>query len=246
MEDAVLPGRDHGSRLLLGGIKDRLDSGFDHGRAKLGEQSRQPPLAEMRRAQHRGEIAAELTGVADVQRQQIEQVVAQLAGFVEFDRRDAQSFLIDLGGAGIVGAMGGAADVALMRAHDGPEQPPLAGEYRHEDGEIGQMAAAVIGIVEQDDVARLDVLEPFLDRDRRPGQCTDVNRQMVGLCDQACIGVADRQRKIAAGIEDLRIGGAKHRLAHLFHDRTEPVLDDGTRDGIDLGGHSYPLLFVAA
>ena len=51
--------------------------------------------------------------------------------------------------------MGGAADVALMRAHDGPEQPLVAGEYRHEGGQIGQMAAAVIGIVEQDDVARL-------------------------------------------------------------------------------------------
>ena len=123
VEHAVLPGRDDGAGLLLGRVEDRLDRGFDHRRAELGEQSRQPPLAEMRRPEHRGEVAAEFAGVADVQRQQIEQVVAQLAGLVELDRRDAQAFLLDLGGAGIIGAMGGAADIALMRAHDGPEQP---------------------------------------------------------------------------------------------------------------------------
>ena len=134
--------------------------------------------------------------------------------------------------------MGGAADVALVRAHDGPEQTLAVGENRHEGGQIRQMAAAVIGIVEQDDVARLHVLEPRLDRERRPGQRADMNRKVIGLRDQTPAGVADRQREIAAGIEDLRIGGAKHRFAHLLYDRTEPVLDDGARDGIDLGGHS--------
>ncbi len=89
-----------------------------------------------------------------------------------------------------------------------------------------------------------NILEPFLDRDRRPGQRADVNRKMIGLRDQASSGVADRQREIAAGIEDLRIGGAKHGLAHLFHDRTEPMLDDGTRDGIDPGRHCTPLLLI--
>ena len=185
VEDAVLPGRDHSPRLLLRRVEDRLHGGFHHRRAELGKQSRQPPLAEMRRAQHRGEVAAEFAGVADVQRQQIEQIVAQLAGFIELDRRDAQAFLIDLGGGGIIGAMGGAADVALMRAHDGPEQPLVAGEDRHEGGQVRQMAAAMIGIVEQDDVARLHVLEPLLDRERRPWQRADMNRQMIGLRDQA-------------------------------------------------------------
>ncbi len=108
----------------------------------------------MRRAQHRREVAAKLPGIANVERQEIEQVVAQLAGLVELDRRNAQAFLKDLGSARVIGAMGGAADVALMRAHDGPEQPPFAGKDRHEDGEVRKMAAAMIGIVEQDDVAR--------------------------------------------------------------------------------------------
>jgi hypothetical protein len=64
--------------------------------------------------------------------------------------------------------MGSTADIALMGANDGPEQTLLAIEHRHEDGEIGQMAAAMIGIVEQDHVARTNVLEAFLDCKRRP------------------------------------------------------------------------------
>jgi hypothetical protein len=129
--------------------------------------------------------------------------------------------------------MGGAADIAEMGADDGPEQALVAREYRHEDREVGQMAAAVIGIVEQDHVAGRDVLEPVLDHQRRPRQRADMDREMIRLRDQACSRVADRQREIAAGIEDLRIGGAKHGFAHFLHDRAQPVLNHGPRDGID-------------
>src|SRR3981189_3140497 len=103
------------------------------------------------------------------------------------------------------------------------------------------MAAAMIGIVEQDGVRGLEVLAPVLDRDRRPRQRADVNRKMVGLRDQARIGVANRQREVAAGIQDLRIGGAKHGFARLLDDRPHPKLGDRTRDGMGLGG----LLVVA-
>ena len=183
----------------------------------------------MRRPQHRGEVAAEFAGVADVERQEVEQIVAQLSGLVELDRRDAQAFLKDFGRGGIVGAMGGAADIALMGADDGPEQALAAVEHRHEGGEVGQMAAAMIGIVEQDDVARLDILEAFLDRERGPWQRADMDRDMIGLRDQAAARVADREREVAAGIEDLRIGGAKHGFAHFLHDRT--TADAGRRNG---------------
>ena len=148
----------------------------------------------MGRPQHRGEVAAKLARVADVERQQIEQVLARPAGLREPDRRDAQPFLPDLGGAGIVGAVGGAADIAEMGADDGPEQALVAGEYRHEDRQIGQMAAAVIGIVEQKHVAGHDVLEPVLDHQRRPGQRADMDREVIGLRDQAGPRVANRQR----------------------------------------------------
>src|SRR6266699_2809638 len=65
-----------------------------------------------------------------------------------------------------------------------------------------------------------------------------MNRDVIGLRDQAAACVANCERKVAAGIEDLRIGGAKHGLAHLLHDRTEAVLNDRTCNGIDFCGHS--------
>src|SRR5205085_8825761 len=65
-----------------------------------------------------------------------------------------------------------------------------------------------------------------------------MDRDVIGLCDQATTRVANRERKIAAGIEDLRIGGAKHGFAHLLHDRTETVLNNRTCNGIDFFCHS--------
>src|SRR4029077_10237749 len=90
VKDAVLPGRDHRAGLLLGRIEDRFNGGCDDGRAELREQFRDAPLAEMRSPEHRGEVAAKLARVSDVQRQQIEQILARPSGLVEFDGRNAQ------------------------------------------------------------------------------------------------------------------------------------------------------------
>ena len=112
--------------LRFGGVEDGVDRGVHDPAPNSREKLRQPPLAEPRRADHRREVATEIAGIAGVGGEHVEQVVAQRAGLVEADGRDAQAFLPDLGGAGIVAAMRGAADVALVRAHDGPEQAALA------------------------------------------------------------------------------------------------------------------------
>ena len=139
---------------------------------------------------------------------------------------------------GVVGAMRRAADVALMRAVDRPEaRRLLALEHRHKGGQIGQVVAAVIGVVEQEDVALVDVVAKELGhRLRRKGQGADMDRHMLGLGDQPAVEVADRGREVAARIEDLRIGGAQHRLAHLLDDRQQAMLDDRDDDRIDAIG----------
>jgi hypothetical protein len=131
-----------------------------------------------------------------------------------------------------------AADVALVRADDGPEQPLAAVEHRHEGGDVRQMAAAMIRVVHQDHVARLHVEYALLDGTRRPRQRADMHRNMVGLRDQPRLRIADRQREIAAGVEDLRIRRAQHRFTHLGDDGAETMLDDGASDGIDRALHS--------
>ena len=72
---------------------------------------------------------------------------------------------------------------------------------------------------------------------RRERQRADMDRHVLGLRDQPAVEVADRGREVAARIEDLRIGGAQHRLAHLLDDREQPVLHDRDDDRIDGIGH---------
>ncbi len=96
------------------------------------------------------------------------------------------------------------------------------------------MIAAVIRVVEQKDVAGIDVAaEELGHRLRREGQRADMDRHVLGLRDQPPVEIADRGREIAARIEDLRIGGAQHRLAHLLDDREQPMLHDRDDDRID-------------
>ena len=167
--DAIRPARDHGAHLTLGAIQHGLDRGVRGRRAELLEQGGKAALADPGRADHRREVAAKLARVPHVQHDQVEHVLAQPARLVEPERRDPDALLPDLGGARVVGAVRGAADVALMRAVDRPERQPVAIEHRHERGQIRQVVAAVVGVVEQEHVARPDVAaKVVVHRTRRP------------------------------------------------------------------------------
>src|SRR5207247_10335538 len=60
--DAVLPLRDDRPGLALGAVEYRLDRRIGDGPAELGCERQQGPLAAMRRADHCGEITAEVAG----------------------------------------------------------------------------------------------------------------------------------------------------------------------------------------
>ena len=51
------------------------------------------------------------------------------------------------------------------------------------------------------------------------------------------VTVGDRGGEVAARVEDLGVGGAQHRLAHLLDDGLEAVLHHGHGDGIDAIAH---------
>src|SRR6516165_8785657 len=85
------------------------------------------------------------------------------------------------------------AAIALMSAVDRPEHRLLAIEDRHEGGEVGEVIAAVIGIVQEEDIALANVsLKEVAHRARRPGQRADMNRHMLGLRDEPAVEVANR------------------------------------------------------
>ena len=245
--DAIFPSGDDRTHLALGAVEHGLDAGVRRRRAELLHEPLQAPLADARRADHGGQVAAEVARVADVEDDHLVDVVSPLALVVELERRYPEPLLPDLGGGGIVGAVRGAADVALVRAVDRPEDVAVAVEHRHEGGEVGKMVAAAIGVVQQVDVAGLDVaLEELADRAGGVRQRADVDRHVLGLRDEAARGVAERGREIPARVQDLRVGRAKHGLAHLLDDRAQPVLDHRDGDGVDLLVHALlpPILIL--
>ena len=223
--DAVPPLGDDCAGLAFGAVEHRLDCCIGERPAEFGRQREQPPLADMRRADHRREIAAEIAWVPDIGRDHLQEIAAHFAAIVEPQRRDANAFLPNVGRGGVVGAVRRAADVALMRPVDRPEARQVAFEYRHKGGQIGQMVAAVVRVVEQENITLVDVVTKKLGhRLRRKRQGADMDRHVLGLRNQPAVEIANRGREVAARIEDLRIGGAKHRLAHLCDDRQQAML----------------------
>jgi hypothetical protein len=56
---------------------------------------------------------------------------------------------------------------------------------------------------------------------------------VICLSYEAAMPINQRNGKIARGIEDLRIGGAQHRLSHFLGDGVQAVLQNGDGDWVD-------------
>ena len=161
-----------------------------------------------------------------------------MALVVEHQRRNADTFLIDLRRACVVGSVRGTSDVALVRAVDRPEYEPVPIEDGNERGEIRQVVPAPVGVVQQVDVTRpYPPLEELVHGPRRKRQRADVDRYVLRLGDQPPVGVAERSGEIPARVQDLRVGRSQHCLAHLLDDGTKTMLDHGDGDRINGGVH---------
>src|SRR5262252_1306627 len=237
--DAVLPAADAGAALALGTVQYLAHCGHGGVDTVVVDQLEEAALAHSSRAEHGLEVAREVARMAHVGGDQLHHVVAQATCVVELERRNADALLPDLRGPGVVGAVGGAANVALVGAIDGPEGEALAHEHGQEGGEVREVIAAVVRIVEKEHVTGLDapreVVGHGLDGH---GQRAHVDGHVLGLRGESAFAVEDRGGEITARVEDLRVGGAQHRLAHLLHDGFETMLDH--RDGDAIEGHDVP------
>ena len=123
-----------------------------------------------------------------------------------------------------------------MSPVDGPEEQAAVREHGQHHGEIGQMVAAEVGIVQEIEVAWPDPAgEEFGHRPDRPRQRAHVDRNVLGLSHQPPRSIGERGREIAARIQDLGVGGSEHRLAHLRDDGDQAMLHDRDGDPIKHG-----------
>ena len=192
----------------------------------------------MRRTNHRHQIAAHIARKPRIGDDHTHKVFARNAPLAEQDGRHAQPFLPNFRRPGVIATMRGTADIRVMRAHHRPEHDAPFGKDRHNGGEVRQMRPAMIGVVQQIDIAFLYAIAKGIAHCLHgKGHGADMHRDVIRLRHQPRFGITQRDGEIARRVQDLRIGGAQHRLPHFLHNGAEAVIEDRERDGIRGGFH---------
>ena len=149
-------------------------------------------------------------------------------------RRDAQSFGHVVERADVERSRYGAADVGpvAVRLRE-PEQFALV-EDRADDARVVEVRAALVHIVHDEYIARVNVAGEIVDHGlRRVMQGTDMRGDIAAaLHDRVAARVAQRRGKIAR-INNEGIAGAEDLLRHLVDDVDEGVLQNLEGDGIE-------------
>ena len=156
-----------------------------------------------------------------------DELVVELAGAVEHQRRQPQALAADVG-------VEVASDVGPVGAADRDRQQLAVVEHRHRHRHIGRVGAALVGVVEDHDVARLQLRhrEPLQRCRGREVHRGDVHRAVGGLADQLPVRIEDRVGVIDHVVDDRRERGLLKHLAHALGRVLERATQDLERDRI--------------
>ena len=113
-------------------------------------------------------------------------------------------------------------------------------EHRRDDGDVGQVRAAVVRVVERVDVARLHpagvACHHRLDRLAHRAQ---VHRHVGRVGDEVAAGVEQRAREVEALLDVDRVRGVLQLQAHLLGDVHERVVEHLQHHRIDAGADGH-------
>ncbi len=215
-----------------------VDGVFDRADAVTVDEVTEALRAELRRTDLRAQVA-DVTRDAVVGLQRVQHVAAFDAAVEHFHDRPAHTFAPDVGGGDVVAAGDAAAGVAVVTldARDQHHAAPagrgrVVGEHRREHVVVGEMTAAVVRVVGDEDVAFVELFDAEeLEREahrQRGGEheLRDADRQR----GEAAPRVEHRGVALVRLIEDRRGRGAGDVLGHLEADGLHAAPDD-------LGGH---------
>ena len=142
------------------------------------------------------------------------------------------------------GARGQSADVGMMASRPHPEQHLTAGliEDRRDDGDIGQVRAAPVGVIEHKDITRRNrtgiVGNHGLHARTHRAQ---MHGHVRGVRNQSPLGIEHRTRKIESLLDVDRMRGVLQTVAHLLGNRHEEVVEDLEHDWIGLRAQGLTL-----
>ena len=194
------------------------------------------PLSGQHGAYLRVQVAQEVLGIPDVGGHHLEQVVSRHVAVVNPERRDAQPLVEYLAGGRVVAAVRASAYVGVVRPVHSHERQVAVHEHGPDHREVGQVRAAEVGIVEEEHVARRDVVAEVVQNGASGyGERADVHGYALALRDEPALSVQDGRRKVPAGVQYLRKRGTEHHVHHLYGDRLQPVSDHRQSDRVRLG-----------
>ena len=164
-------------------------------------------------------------------------VAVDRAAAENFQRRNQQAFLEQVGGIAAVGAGDLAAEVGLVRDVADEADDALAREHRRDDGHVGGVVlAGLVGMVDDEGVAGRGIaaIAPA-DLVHLCRQRPDMQGLRNALRHHAAVAVEDGEGEILALLDDRRIARAEHVEGELASDLQRRLIDDFEVDGVQWG-----------
>ena len=235
---AVRQRGDVGAHQRLGARRERLERGGDRVVAVFVEQRVHALLAEVERVELAVEVAPVRLRHARIGGEDVDDVLLHDAAADQLHRRHAKAFLEALGRLGVEVARHVAADVEPVADRGEPGEHLAAAHDRAHQAEVVEMRAAVVGVVEQIGVARLqpavarDLVDHGLDRERHGA---DEDRQAGRALHQrrAGFGVIEPVAGVVRLGDDRIERRAEQRRVHLVGDLHQTAVEHRKRDGIE-------------
>ena len=163
---------------------------------------------------------------------------AKLPGPNQEEIVDEDAFLMDVSAAGRHGAGGDAADVGMVATGGDEEAYSLPGgiEDGGDDGDVGKVGAAVVGVVEGEDVAGAEgVLAAAQYGAHGVAHGAEVDGDVGCVGDEMALGVEEGAGEVEALLDVNGVGGVDEGGAHLLGDGHEEVVEYFEHDGVGAG-----------
>ena len=221
----VLPRQD------LRGVHDLADGGLHRVVAVALHQLQKAPLAGGDGGDLRAQVTQGPLGQAHVHGNDVNQVLVHHAGLLVLDDGHLDALGEDVGGD----LAEAAAYVQPVRHAAGKANELALVEHRHGEGEVVQVAARGVGVVGDQDVARLDVLVakvPDLGF-HRLGHAPDEHGQAQADGDRLTFLGEQAYGEIQRLINDEVVGRAHEVGLHFLGHGKQAVADDLDDDGVD-------------
>ena len=210
-----------------------LHIGLHHRQAKLGHHAAQLLHALLVGRDLRLQIGQVLRRVARrvgaAGQQLAHGLLAPLPGLDQAHIADLHPLLVDVAGKRRHRAGGQAPDVGMVpaRAHIKRRGRVVRlQKHRRDDGHIGQVRAAVVGVVEHEHIARAHLAGVVLDHGADAlAHRAQVHRHVRRVGDQVAVGVKQRAREIQPLLDVDRVRGVLQLQAHLLGDVHEQVVE---------------------